>query len=712
MHSRRLSIATVSAAVALSLAGLGATAHADPLVDDPEIEELGAPLTTVRMTDSQVGEWSDGSEVLYATAAQATQPLEFVVFDIETGEQLDHEVIPELEGSHSTVLGPDGNVYVAGWGPQADLLRYSPETQEIENLGQPIPGETVITQLMPGEDGILYGGTFPAGKVFALDTATDEVEDLGVVAEGEQYARSLAYAPGTLYVGSEGAAVLTEIDLETGERTTIEIADGMEGSTRHYDLEYRDGLLFSYVSPSLSWHVYDTETGEWIEEIPTNAQGGMSETDEDGNVYFVKGNDGLVQYDLESREWAAVPWDTTLTTSQGAAGISLAELGSDDWPGQTVVGMGSRGELWRWNSQAEEGTVVASEAPEFAVTVRSLGLGPDGNIYVGGSTGARTLGAFDTTAEEFITDWPGGPSARIDAFDFIGDTLYFSTYGPGALNVFEPGGDYAWGTNPRELFGLYAEHHQERIWALEQYDETSLILGTIGGRAVETGMLFLYDTATDELTNLGAPIDGFTVASLAVTDEYVIGGTSVDVLGGVSPHDEAVVFLWDKETQEVVWQGAPTDGSVSISELVEGEDGRIWALTSSGNVVEFDPETREFGEPVSVGATGGSWGMGTLDFGPDGRLYGSTGSGDVFVLDPDSGETRVVADGEHATFDEEGYLYFAQDGIISRFAVDGAGEEPAPAPSEDPSQTPGDDPTDGSSDEPLRPNPGLPDTGE
>lgn len=673
---RRAALISGGIAVALVLAGSGmaverawATASGPPepaaTAAVSSVEDLGVPITTVRLTASTAGYWTDGRPVVYATGAQPEQPLRFVVLDAETGEQLDYHAISDTNGAHDVLLAPDGNVYIAAWGPRGYLLRYSPETREVTNLGRPLAGDSVITQIIAGDDGMLYGGGFPSGRVFSYDLETGEFGDLGVAVEGEQYARSLAYAPGLLYVGTEAQARLVSIDLETNERTEIDNPEWAADETRHYDLEYRDGLLFSYTSPSLDWHVYDAEADEWIDQIERNAQGGLTEVDEDGYVYFVKLTDGLYRYHIEEQVAEEVGWSQALTSALGAAGISLIELDEPEWPGQTVVGMGNRGEMWLWNPQTEQGEMRTTDSPEFPVTIRSLGLGPDGNVYAGGATAEVTVSGYDTSAEEMLA-FTRGPSARVDAFAAMNDKLFFTTYGQGILFEYDPARDYTYGSNPRQVFQLYDEYHQERIYALETINEHTVALGTIGGRNVDTGQLFLYDDETQTKTDLGEPLQGHAVTSLTSIENYLIGGTTIDVLGGESPHSEARIFIWDLEAGEVVWDGVPEAGAKDISELVTDDDGQVWGLTSSGSVFEFDVQNREFVDLVQVGASGGMWGHGSLEFGPDERLYGSTAIGEVFALEPQTRAVESLANGEYALFDNDGRLYYAWEGSLFR----------------------------------------------
>jgi len=669
MKPNRREFLTLTGAGMIAATQLGSPVlAAPPAAGDVEVENLGIPLHTVRMTTSVSGTWSDGRPVLYAAGSQVQQELQFVVFDVATGEQIDAVEVEEAEQTHSMVLAPDGNVYIAVWGPIGYLLRYSPETREMTNLGRPLDGDGTMTQIVAGDNGKLYGGGFPSGRVFSFDLATEEFEDLGVAIEGEQYARSLAYSPGRLFVGSEGVrARMVSIDLETGAKVEIASPEWAVDETRHYDLEYRDGLLFSYTSPSLDWHVYDVEAGEWIDRIERNAQGGMTAVDANGSVYFVKLSDGLYRYDLESRTASNVGWSQGLTGSHGAAGISLIELGTPEWPGQTVMGLGSRGQLWLWNPEKGQGEMRTTDAPVFPVTVRSLGLGPDENIYVGGTTAEVSVGAFDTDTDEFLR-FTRGPSARIDAFAISREKLYFTAYGPGSFIEYDPSQEYVWGQNPDELFRLYEDYGQERIYALEVLDDSTLVMGGIGGRGVDTGQLFHYDPASGSRTDLGAPIEGLSIASLTHVGDLLIGGTSIVVLGGTSPQPEARLFIWDLNSDSVVWDGVPVPGASDISELVVDEGGTVWGLTTSGVVFEFNLEEREVLSSITVAEAGGQWGHGTLEFGPDGRLYGSSAAGEVFLLAPSTRESAILAQGEHAVFDLQGRLYFAWDGSLYRIS--------------------------------------------
>src|SRR5699024_8072648 len=109
------------------------------------------------------------------------------------------------------------------------------------------------------------------------------------------------------------------------------------------------------------------------------------------------------------------------------------------------------------------------------------------------------------TAEEVLS-FTRGPSARVDAIETLNDKVYFTTYGQGILFEYDPSREYNYGNNPRQVFRLYEDYHQERIYALETVDDHTIALGTIGGRGIDTGQLFLYNDETQEKTDLGEPL--------------------------------------------------------------------------------------------------------------------------------------------------------------------------------------------------------------
>ena len=100
------------------------------------------------------------------------------------------------------VLADDGWVYgstKATWGAQnCHLFRTDGKTREhVLNVTRKLPGQTQITDLEKGPDGLIYGCTsvddrllddkklYDGGHVFTFDVAAKQFTDLGVMIEGD-----------------------------------------------------------------------------------------------------------------------------------------------------------------------------------------------------------------------------------------------------------------------------------------------------------------------------------------------------------------------------------------------------------------------------------------------------------------------------------------------------------------------------------------------
>ena len=69
------------------------------------------------------------------------------------------------------MVAPDGSLYVGTY-PNAHLYRYDPGAGTVTDLGQPIPGESVIYGLTADQNGNVYAGTYPTAHAFGYDRRT------------------------------------------------------------------------------------------------------------------------------------------------------------------------------------------------------------------------------------------------------------------------------------------------------------------------------------------------------------------------------------------------------------------------------------------------------------------------------------------------------------------------------------------------------------
>ncbi|MDQ0614481.1 streptogramin lyase [Microbacterium sp. W4I4] len=637
------------------------TCPAEPASTGVAVRSLGVPVTELRMNVSATGRLPDGRPVVYVQGGSPENAVQFAALDPLTGEQLRHHAIEELNDSLSMIATRDGSVYIPGWGPEALLFKYDPAADTMTNLGHAVAGESHITRIVEAADGTIYGGTFPQGHIFSFEPETERFTDYGRVDPNEQYARAIAYdEQGGLYVGTEGTARVIRVDLATGVRTEIPQPPTMaDGDYRISLMAWRDGLLFAYFGGSLEWHVYDPSTQKWVAHLPKSAPSMPTEVSAEGKVYFANtAVNRLYSFDTTTLQSADAGWDQAVNYYLGGGGMNLIDLGDAEHPGETIVGMGRRGELWRFNPETGRGSVTSdAEMPMTPVTVRAFGSGLDGDVYVGLSFNNGNVVSFDPEADE-LSVRSASLSSQVHRYLTTDHGLYMGTYTGAVLRRLDT--DLPLGPgNPETIFSLN-EHNQDRLFALAEAGDR-IAAGSLGKRGQPSGRLVFYAPSSGVVEDFGEVLPGHQLISMAVVDDTLYIGTSNNTPGADPIVDEALIVAWDLTTDTIAWQSAPIAGLSTISALVPRADGQLWALTGDGIVFRFDPASREVKQSTKItGAGTGNHGYPKLAPGADGLLYGSTGGGIVFVLDPDTGDHEVLTTGNYVLPHTDGRLYFAR----------------------------------------------------
>lgn len=214
------------------------------------------------------------------------------------------------------------------------------------------------------------------------------------------------------------------------------------------------------------------------------------------------------------------------------------------WVGTTLVGTSSTGRIWHYDRRTGKGTLFASTVTGQPVSVRSMGVGPDGRIYAGGFfTGG--LAAYDPKTGE-SQFWPNvGQSEGIVTHK---GKLYLGVYPGARIYEFD-------GTAPKELLNLAAQE-QDRPFAMVSAGDL-LAFGTVPKVGTIGGALGLYDPATGKAVIKRDLIPGQSIIGLAYQDGVIYGTTSA--FGGTStPQGEAQAFAYDVATDKLIWQTTPS----------------------------------------------------------------------------------------------------------------------------------------------------------
>jgi outer membrane protein assembly factor BamB len=304
----------------------------------------------------------------------------------------------------SLVNGPDGLVY---GGTSADrpgkecyLFRLKgDQTEIVGKLSPTIPGQQKIWHsLQAGADGNIYGGTWtdakagetqPAGHLFRLDPKSGKVTDLGTVSEGEGvYTMTSNDAKSILYGVTTPSCLLFSYTLATGK---IKVLGDIMATIKEYLGAAKDEATGKLVVTSVG----EMKGKGWEQSIggspwrkryfPPRA----IICDNQGNVWGSRDQGLFFKYDVRQEKLIDTPVEMPLMI--GTEDAIITEISVDslikDGNGMIYGGTYSDGYLFRLNPQS--GEVVCFGKPIREQRIRALALGKDGMIYgVGGEDDA------------------------------------------------------------------------------------------------------------------------------------------------------------------------------------------------------------------------------------------------------------------------------------------------------------------------------------
>src|SRR5690625_110533 len=376
-------LVTALLAAALPLAPATAAAATSPASGEEPVTDLGVAMQAPNVRLSDVGTLADGTPVAYLFSDG--EPVSFNVVDLRTGELLDSHEIPPYAVASAIDVADDGTVYLSVRSPNdGTLWRYEPETGELVEIADGIAGEQML-RMLDIDGAPLYGTTDPNAQVYALDLETEELTVFGSVSESD-YAWGLEADGDTVWVGAGTPAQLYRLDPATAEVTPVElpadvVADG--GFVQRVET-YADLTVFSHRAVGGATLSVHDGTG-WLERVPVGGMWLYTEQSVDGAFYYLDSGARLHAYAVASRTSRSV--DMSGSGVEGApAGTTrmfLAELGTDDVPGTTVVGTRTAGMVRRDELRTGAGDVLATEPFGSSVTIMSIAEGGDGQVYVG-----------------------------------------------------------------------------------------------------------------------------------------------------------------------------------------------------------------------------------------------------------------------------------------------------------------------------------------
>lgn len=612
----------------------------------PVIEELGPAIMSVNVRNAHFGT-VDGRAVAYAISNG--NPATFSMVDATTGESMFAAELEDTTVGGWITTSPDGTVYFTARHPQpAGLYSFDPRTRDLVEIADAVAGERVLYGGSFTDDGTLVFGTYPNAKVVSYTPSTGEFRDYGSQTDDADYVFSLGIVDGEIWAGTGPVPYLYAIDPDTGDRREIAVPEHLMANTQWFiGIEQRADSVLVRLSPRGNYDtaVLDLATGDWDDDVITSV-GGSAPTrlDAAGRTYVLAGGTDLIGYDtgtgaVVETGFAGTDVAAALAAQVNTYGIDVMTLpGSDE---QSVVGLSTDGDLWTYGLSSGEGTIQRADIAATPAEAHGLGVGPDGNAYIGAYLSSGSMTRVDQDTLE-LTPLRGPKQA--DAIATHGDQLVVTSYPGAVVHAGAPAEAWEWGTNPAHVLtiGRGEPHFQDRINGVVSIGDR-LALGTVPDYGQLGGALTLLDTETGEYEVHRDVVEDQSVISLAYRDGLVYGGTAIS--GGLSSTPAAAraqLFVWDVAAGEVVWQGDVTEGAGYVAGLSWGPDGLLVGGTSDGALFEFDPRRRE---TLWDEATG---------------TYLTTNNGHLYQVDRATGAVSALAEMEQVTRDGSGN-YIAVD---------------------------------------------------
>jgi hypothetical protein len=549
------------------------------------------------------------------------------------------------------MVGPDHKIYLGTHeGPDPEdsgqILVFDPKHPEkaIQVVGKPSPTETYLWMFTLGQDGKIYGCTYPNAKLVSYDLASGAMADLGRMDEEQKYTRQICTGPdGKIYLGiGYGQANVVVYDPKTGEHHSI-LPD-----------EYRKDPKQTAASVYLGidGQVYATATA---------VEGASGETKTKPVTQVVR--EGAL---VVSEKPAPPVVNTTLKDGRIAGNPTLNGTYSLTFP----------------NGKVEERTFTyqGDGAGLFMVAT-----GPLGRIY-GGTYMPNEIFWYDPATGQMEN--PGNPSETggeiYSMLDHHG-LLYTCSYPGSFLSKWDPGKPFHYGRapedNPRGFGPLGPGHLRPR--AMIHGPGEKIFIGSYPEYGLHGGSLGVWDPVEDKLIENYHPlVKNQAVVSLVYDPEteLVFGGTSTEGGGGTNPIEpEAKFFAFNPKTKGLVLEDATFPGEQSIRSMVRvgrrifgiagGANKRIFKLGGSGKLFVYDIDSKTYLNKSDLGL--GAVLDCSLGLWKDGKLYGLTGN-TVFRLDPGTYQAEVLAkyDGEIRcgfAMDDHG-IYFGDRATLMRYS--------------------------------------------
>lgn len=593
-----------------------------------------------------------GNDLLYTVVRGL--PAHLAGYDLKTNNLVVDIPLDKMDGAWGTTVSTDGTFYAGGGG--GHLYRYTPGASAAEDLGLPLGTETYIWDLISGEDGEIFGASYPGCRVFRYhpkDGFTDVGK--GPIVPGENYVHGIAFnkETGKIYAGIGSHARLVELDITSGEKREM-LPKKYHSQAFVYDVRLIRDLpggdrLFATVTDIGKTLVYNLKTGVLEKELDKLTIRSAIKAPTGNKIFY--GDD--VNYFVADL--------TAPVASPQALGRSAGILASHWISPHMLYLFNRRGQLITYNTDSNISSSLALKIPAQPISINAVSAGPDGKIWTGGYLSGSNA-AFDPATGK-SAEYRG--MSQTEGVTVDGRVMYFGIYPHGRLYRYDT--DQPWSIDKNNPKMIAKIPQQSRFFAgTSLREQNKIFFGSVPEYGLLGGSLVEYNVLTEKIETFNDVVPKLSIVSLVNSGGNVYGGTSVWGGLGVQPDkSEASLFVWDPVQKKKTFEVVPVENAKAITFLMNGPDGNIWGV-ADGILFIFNPVTQNVVSKHLVYEVSDErkkkniWHEVSMVIHPSGDIYG-TGGGKLFKIDPvTKSVTTILSPASKLTMERNGTFYFSR----------------------------------------------------
>ncbi len=547
------------------------------------VELLGQPCRAKQILGAcVVADRKDGRERLVLLNDNETFGCELLYIDFEknTGE-----VYPAPAGAGSwTGIEVPGDRLVVGTFYDGTFMLFDLKEKRFVKAVR-LAREDYIWNLALGTDGRVYGGTYPGGKLGALNLDTYAVEDLGAPAPPNQYLRMVSAAPwGQIFCNFGMAAATTKV----------------------YDIKSKSWRDVPGLQSGQTFGVGVTWNGYFVAADPRT---GKVEAFKDESLKPVEPRPFPVP------EGGSCSLDTTLSggkdlyLTQGSAVYHFV-AGSANAALTKVADIGLRG--GRYVAHTKDGSLLGIRGQDYFVVrpgdkdiqlrpipVESRGrpslfLEADANGRVwGGPHFGQTLFYYDTaTGKATNTGVVCDAGGEVYDVTFYNGLVYAASYSGGDITCYDPGQPWdQWNhKNPRPAGNVGSRGYIRPAAGIVTGPDGKLYAGWMARYGVYGGAVSITDPKTGKTDLIENPLGTQAISSIDVDAANIYVGTGLDANGLPHQKGPCKFGMIDLALRKAVFE-KPFDAPSVARTVCERKTSLVF-FTIGDKLFQFDPKSK------------------------------------------------------------------------------------------------------------------------